>query len=268
MATQTGSTDTFVEAKPGSGAARGLPTSSTPGGPSGVLVMAGIAGGLLLGALLGYGMSGGTSTVETLIGPSKLQVAPGQDQAITDLRNTYQTLESDKRAATDALATAVRLDQIPARFRGKTTQETLANLATADADLGRLAAPATLTNATPTPGTPGGVKPLIGASTGGLKYEEIKPLVTQLDGAIGKSALWLTAYHKFGENAAFDDNCRKLARVLASIGAVDDPAKVTLAQLQGAVRAVQRDNRLKDDAVVGVKTWAAIKKLVDEKRKA
>lgn len=263
MPTQTGSSDTFVEAKPGSGAARVTPSSAPKtGGP---VIFAAVGGGLVLGLLLGVGiMSGRHRTAETTIGTGKLMVATGQDEAISALRNQFQQLDADKRAATDALATAIRLDQIPARFRGKTPAETATNLTTADADLTRLTAVPTITNATPGSGVkPTGVIP----SGAPVRPDELKTLITQLDTAIAKSPLWLTAYHKPGENAAFDDTCQKLARVLSAIGAIDDPSKATLDQLQKAVRAVQRDNKLKDDAVVGQKTWAAIKKLVDEKRK-
>jgi len=261
--TQTGSSDTFVEAKPGSGAARITQTAQAKSASG--AVFAALGGGLVLGLLVGVGvMSGRHKTVETTIGTTNLQVAAGQDEAISTLRNDYQKLAADKQAATDALATAVRLDQIPTRFRGKTAGETALNLLNADAELTRLSDATIINNATGGKPTIGGVTPL---SSAPVRPEELKTLITQLDAAIAKSPLWLTAYHKAGENAAFDDNCKKLARVLASIGAIDDPNKASLEQIQKAVKAVQRDNKLKDDAVVGAKTWAAIKKLVDEKRK-
>lgn len=275
MPTQTGSSDTFVEAKPGSSAARINQTA--PASSGGSMVFAALGGGLVLGLLLGVGiMSGRHKTVETTIGSSKIQVAASQDETISALRNEFQKLSADKQAAADALATAVRLDQIPTRFRGKSSAETVQNLTTADADLTRLTSVPTFNNTTGNSGTPTiGGKPAAGGVTptglvgGGVptRPDELKTLIAQIDAAVAKSPIWLSAYHKLGENAAFDDNARKLARVMSTIGAIDDPSKATLDQIQKAVKAVQRDNKLKDDAVVGQKTWNAIKKLVDEKRK-
>lgn len=271
MSTQTSPSDTMLEAKPG--AAKPMPmggVSSHSGGGGGgggpMLAAVGI-GALIVGGLIGVGiMSGRPKPVETELAGAKLMIAPQQDQALSQIRDSFQKLEADKRAATDALAGALRLDQVPVRFRASTPAATVVNLVNADADLARFTAatPATVLGGTPT------AKPIGGAPTPGVTPVGTEPALTavvaELDAAIAKNPLWLTAFKGFGENPAFDQNSRKLARVMHAIGAIDDPNRITLPQLQNAVKAVQRDAKLKEDAVVGPRTWAAIKRLVTDKK--
>jgi|GEM_PF-4854609 len=186
-----------------------------------------------IGALIAVAFIATTSGGKTSVTTPLLNMSTEQQgvEKITALQRDILKLQTDNKQLATKLNASVALADIPALFRGNTTQDTLRNLNDAERTVRRY-------------------------------DDDAAANITFLDDYI--KTRFIRPSGGAVSDLAVKDLYRRLAVVLVAVGRFESANDVTGSQLRDAVKAIQADHQLRADGVVGTNTWAIIKKMYQD----